>query len=126
MRRQGQPAVGEIVFTTSMSGYQEAISDPSYAGQLITFTYPQIGNYGAGQAAMESDRVHARAVIMRAAVDRDDAPGRSTAGCSIWSDRESRRSPISTRARWSATSVTVARCEAACSLHRSTSARHSR
>ncbi len=70
-----QPAVGEIVFTTSMSGYQEAITDPSYAGQLITFTYPQIGNYGAAQAAMESDRVHARAVIMRAAVDRDDAPG---------------------------------------------------
>ena len=39
-------AVGEIVFTTSMSGYQEAMTDPSYAGQLITFTYPQIGNYG--------------------------------------------------------------------------------
>jgi carbamoyl-phosphate synthase small subunit len=39
-------AVGEIVFTTSMSGYQEAMTDPSYAGQLLTFTYPQIGNYG--------------------------------------------------------------------------------
>ncbi len=68
------PAVGEIVFTTSMSGYQEAISDPSYAGQLIAFTYPQIGNYGVSSAAMESDRIHARAAIMRAAVDRDDAP----------------------------------------------------
>jgi carbamoyl-phosphate synthase small subunit len=68
-------AVGEIVFTTAMSGYQEAMSDPSYAGQLITFTYPQIGNYGVSAQAMESDRVHARAAIMRAAVNRDDAPG---------------------------------------------------
>ena len=67
-------AVGEIVFTTSMSGYQEAMTDPSYAGQLIAFTYPQIGNYGVGAQAMESDRIHARAAIMRAAVDRDDAP----------------------------------------------------
>ena len=67
-------AVGEIVFTTSMSGYQEAVSDPSYAGQLIAFTYPQIGNYGVSAEAMESDRVHARAAIMRAGVDREDAP----------------------------------------------------
>jgi carbamoyl-phosphate synthase small subunit len=76
-------AVGEIVFTTSMSGYQEAVTDPSYAGQLITFTYPQIGNYGVSEPAMESDRVHARAVIMRAAVDRDDAP-RATEGWLSW------------------------------------------
>ncbi|HEX8976346.1 MAG TPA: glutamine-hydrolyzing carbamoyl-phosphate synthase small subunit [Solirubrobacteraceae bacterium] len=68
-------AVGEIVFTTSMAGYQEAVSDPSYAGQLITFTFPQIGNYGVSAPAMESDRIHARAVIMRAGVDREDAPG---------------------------------------------------
>ncbi len=68
-------AVGEIVFTTSMSGYQEAMTDPSYAGQLLVFTYPQIGNYGVSAEAMESDGVHARAAIMRAAVDREDAPG---------------------------------------------------
>jgi carbamoyl-phosphate synthase small subunit len=67
-------AVGEIVFTTSMSGYQEAVTDPSYAGQLIAFTYPQIGNYGVGESAMESSRIHARGAIMRAAVDYDDAP----------------------------------------------------
>jgi carbamoyl-phosphate synthase small subunit len=67
-------AVGEIVFTTSMAGYQEAMTDPSYAGQLITFTYPQIGNYGVSAEAMESDRVHARAAIMRAAVDHENAP----------------------------------------------------
>ena len=76
-------AVGEIVFTTSMSGYQEAMTDPSYAGQLITFTYPQIGNYGISEQAMESDRVHARAAIMRAAVDHDDAPG-ADAGWLSW------------------------------------------
>jgi carbamoyl-phosphate synthase small subunit len=76
-------AVGEIVFTTSMSGYQEAMTDPSYAGQLITFTYPQVGNYGVSAEAMESDRVHARAAIMRAAVDREDAPG-AEAGWLTW------------------------------------------
>jgi len=71
----GRPAVGEIVFTTSMSGYQEAMTDPSYAGQLITFTFPMIGNYGVSGEAMESDRIHAGAAIMRAAVDREDAAG---------------------------------------------------
>jgi carbamoyl-phosphate synthase small subunit len=68
-------AVGEIVFTTSMSGYQEAMSDPSYAGQLICFTAPQVGNYGVSATAMESDRVHARAAIMRAGVDHRVADG---------------------------------------------------
>jgi carbamoyl-phosphate synthase small subunit len=77
-----EPAVGEIVFTTSMSGYQEAMTDPSYAGQLIAFTFPQIGNYGASAMAMESDRVHARAAIMRAAVDHE-APG-AEAGWLTW------------------------------------------
>jgi carbamoyl-phosphate synthase small subunit len=76
-------AVGEIVFTTSMSGYQEAMTDPSYAAQLITFTYPQIGNYGVSEEAMESDRIHARAAIMRAGVDREDAQG-AEAGWLTW------------------------------------------
>ncbi|HUY59499.1 MAG TPA: glutamine-hydrolyzing carbamoyl-phosphate synthase small subunit [Solirubrobacteraceae bacterium] len=76
-------AVGEIVFTTSMSGYQEAMTDPSYAGQLITFTYPQIGNYGVSDGAMESGRIHARAAIMRAAVDYADAPS-ATQGWLSW------------------------------------------
>lgn len=67
-------AVGEVVFTTGMSGYQESMSDPSFAGQLIAFTYPHIGNYGAGTRAMESERPWARAAIMRAATNREDAP----------------------------------------------------
>jgi len=66
-------AVGEVVFTTGMSGYQESMSDPSFAGQLITYTYPHIGNYGASAQAMESDRAWARAAIMREACNREDA-----------------------------------------------------
>jgi carbamoyl-phosphate synthase small subunit len=63
---------GEVVFNTSMTGYQEAVTDPSYAGQIITFTYPLIGNYGVSGEAMESDRVQARAVIMRDAHNGED------------------------------------------------------
>src|SRR2546423_3286000 len=63
---------GEVVFNTAMTGYQEAVTDPSYAGQIISFTYPLIGNYGVSAAAMESDRVHARAVIMRDAKNGED------------------------------------------------------
>ena len=66
--------MGEVVFTTGMSGYQESVTDPSFAGQIVVFTYPHIGNYGVSSAAMESDRAHARAVVMRAAVNREDAP----------------------------------------------------
>jgi carbamoyl-phosphate synthase small subunit len=65
---------GEVVFNTSMTGYQEAVTDPSYAGQIITFTYPLIGNYGVSAEAMESDRVQARGVIMRDAKNREDVP----------------------------------------------------
>src|SRR3954467_11850336 len=68
------PATGEAVFTTGMSGYQESVTDPSFAGQLITFTYPHIGNYGVSADAMESDRPWARAAIMRAATNAEDAP----------------------------------------------------
>ena len=68
-------ATGEVVFTTGMSGYQESVSDPSFAHQIITFTYPHIGNYGVSAEAMESERIWARAVIMRAAMNTEDAPG---------------------------------------------------
>jgi carbamoyl-phosphate synthase small subunit len=67
-------AVGEVVFTTGMSGYQESMTDPSFAGQLIAFTYPHIGNYGISAQAMESDRPWARAAIMREANNSEDAP----------------------------------------------------
>ena len=67
-------ALGEVVFTTGMSGYQESMTDPSFASQLIVFTYPHIGNYGVSAQAMESERVWARAAIMREACNREDAP----------------------------------------------------
>lgn len=56
---------GEVVFNTSMSGYQEALTDPSYRGQIIVYTYPMVGNYGVSDGFMESDAPHARAVVMR-------------------------------------------------------------
>ncbi|PID71556.1 MAG: carbamoyl phosphate synthase small subunit [Desulfobulbus propionicus] len=58
-------AQGEIVFNTSMSGYQEVLTDPSYTGQLVTMTYPLIGNYGVNEEDMESAGVHPRAFLMR-------------------------------------------------------------
>jgi carbamoyl-phosphate synthase small subunit len=61
----GGVAVGEVVFNTALSGYQEILTDPSYAGQIITFTYPHIGNYGVNAADHESARPHCAGVIVR-------------------------------------------------------------
>ena len=60
-------AFGEAVFTTSMTGYQEVLTDPSFAEQLVCFTAPMVGNYGVAPARSESKRPHARAAIMREA-----------------------------------------------------------
>ena len=57
--------VGEVVFNTSMTGYQEILTDPSYCNQMITFTYPQIGNTGVNQEDIESDRIWSSGVILR-------------------------------------------------------------
>jgi carbamoyl-phosphate synthase small subunit len=77
---------GEVVFTTGMSGYQESMTDPSFARQLITFTHVHVGNYGVSEAAWESDHVHAAGAIMRAAVNDTDAPG-AQEGWLDWLDR---------------------------------------
>ncbi|MEN9565838.1 MAG: hypothetical protein RLZZ69_1034, partial [Cyanobacteriota bacterium] len=58
-------AVGEVVFNTGMTGYQEVLTDPSYSGQIITFTYPELGNTGVNLADEESNTVQAKAVIAR-------------------------------------------------------------
>jgi carbamoyl-phosphate synthase small subunit len=68
-------ATGEVVFNTAMTGYQEAVTDPSYNGQIITFTYPMIGNYGVSEEVVESDSIHARAVVMREARNDANAEG---------------------------------------------------
>lgn len=56
---------GEVVFTTGMTGYQEVLTDPSYKGQLVTFTFPLIGNYGINSEDMESSACHLEGVILR-------------------------------------------------------------
>jgi carbamoyl-phosphate synthase small subunit len=60
-----RPATGEVVFNTTLTGYQEVLTDPSYAGQIICFTYPHIGNYGVTGADSESKRMFCRGLIVR-------------------------------------------------------------
>jgi carbamoyl-phosphate synthase small subunit len=62
---EGGVASGEVVFNTVLSGYQEVITDPSYAGQIITFTYPHIGNYGVNRTDDEAARPFCRGIIVR-------------------------------------------------------------
>ena len=58
-------SVGEVVFNTSMTGYQEILTDPSYAQQMVTFTYPHIGNTGTNEEDVESSKVFATGMIIR-------------------------------------------------------------
>ena len=63
---------GELVFTTGMMGYQESLTDPSFAGQVLTFTYPLIGNYGVHLNRSESSSVWPRGVVVRHAMKQPD------------------------------------------------------
>lgn len=76
-RSVGAPgtALGEMVFTTGMTGYQEAVTDPSYLGQILTFAAPMIGNYGTGPHASENGRAWPGAVIMARAGNRGGTAG---------------------------------------------------
>ena len=56
---------GELVFNTSMTGYQEALTDPSYAGQMLMFTFPQIGNYGCDPKYYESSKIQVNACLVK-------------------------------------------------------------
>ena len=58
-------AAGEACFTTAMTGYEEAVTDPSYVAQVLCFSYPLIGTYGVDESRMESDRVQCEGVVMR-------------------------------------------------------------
>jgi len=62
--------LGEVVFNTAMTGYQEMVTDPSYRGQILTFTYPLIGNYGVTDEDWESSAVQVRGVVMKQLCDR--------------------------------------------------------
>ena len=55
---------GEVVFNTGMTGYVESLTDPSYAEQILVFTYPLIGNYGVHKDKWESSKIHAKAVVI--------------------------------------------------------------
>lgn len=70
----GAPATvyGEAVFNTSMNGYQEIITDPSYAGQILTFTYPSIGNYGCGDYGFESEHPAVRGLVVKELAESPD------------------------------------------------------
>ena len=58
-------AVGEVCFNTAMTGYQEILTDPSFSGQIITFTSPHIGNVGANEEDIEAARPHASGLVVR-------------------------------------------------------------
>ena len=65
-------SVGEVVFNTAMTGYQEILTDPSYARQLVTLTYPHIGNTGVNAEDVEATRVHAAGLVIK------DLPARAS------------------------------------------------
>jgi carbamoyl-phosphate synthase small subunit len=83
-------ATGELVFNTALSGYQEVLTDPSYAGQVVAFTYPHIGNYGVNPDDSESGRVHCRGVVVR---DLSPAPSNWRASESLEAWLVKRRIP---------------------------------
>ena len=58
-------AIGEVVFNTSMTGYQEMLTDPSYRGQILISTYPMIGNYGIDSNFSESNKVQVKSYVVR-------------------------------------------------------------
>src|SRR5437016_14340048 len=58
-------ASGEVVFNTAITGYQEILTDPSYCQQIVTLTYPHIGNYGVNEEDVEAEKVHAAGLIIR-------------------------------------------------------------
>ena len=76
-------AVGEVCFNTSLTGYQETLSDPSYAGQIITFTFPHIGNVGTNLEDIETDKPAVRGCILRADIT-DPANWRSAQHLDAW------------------------------------------
>jgi carbamoyl-phosphate synthase small subunit len=67
LRGESDAVCGEAVFNTSMYGYQEILTDPSYAGQIMSFTYPHIGNVGCNEEDVESNRIYTEGIVVRAA-----------------------------------------------------------
>ena len=80
-------AIGEVVFNTGITGYQEVLTDPSYFGQLVTFTYPEIGNTGVNQDDQESSHPSVKGVIVRE-FSKSPSNWRSTDSFETWLNRE--------------------------------------
>ena len=83
-------AVGEVVFNTTMTGYQEVLTDPSYAGQLVTLTYPLVGNYGINGVDFESRRIQVSGLVVR---EHCDAPSHGASDRTIHQFLESQGIP---------------------------------
>ena len=79
-------ATGEVCFNTSLTGYQEIISDPSYAGQIINFTFPHIGNVGTNKEDHESDKIWTKGVIFNSEIT-NPSNYRSLANLDLWLKR---------------------------------------
>jgi carbamoyl-phosphate synthase small subunit len=78
---------GEVVFNTALAGYQEVLTDPSYAGQIVTMTYPHIGNYGVSAHDMESDRAQVTGFVVREIASLDSSY-RSEGSLEVWLDQQ--------------------------------------
>ena len=83
-------AVGEVVFNTTMTGYQEVLTDPSYAGQLVTLTYPLVGNYGINEEDFESSRIQVNALVVH---QHCDTPSHGSSARTIHNFLESQGIP---------------------------------
>lgn len=88
---QTATCVGEVVFNTGMTGYVESLTDPSYSGQILVFTYPLIGNYGVDERTSESDRIQVSGVIVSEAALQ---PSHSSSGRSLLNWLRSQNVPI--------------------------------
>ncbi|MBP9944992.1 MAG: glutamine-hydrolyzing carbamoyl-phosphate synthase small subunit [Vicinamibacteria bacterium] len=84
--RSGE-TTGEVVFNTALAGYQEVLTDPSYAGQIVTMTYPHIGNYGVCAHDMESDRAQVTGFVVREIASLDSSY-RSEGSLEVWLDQQ--------------------------------------
>ena len=102
--------VGEVVFNTAMTGYQEVLTDPSYKGQMVCMTYPEIGNVGINPEDEESARIYVEGFIVQGIFARpSNWRARDDARRISRTRRELSVSKVSIRARWCAISVRPAR-----------------
>jgi carbamoyl-phosphate synthase small subunit len=75
LRGADRPAEGDLIFTTAATGWGEILTDPSFAGQVVVLTHPMVGSYRIDRSELESDRVHARALVVTRLVTPPDGPG---------------------------------------------------